>query len=222
MNKYMPEVGEECEWKGLKGGFWVKSELIAINDMQVVLLHKDNNYKDGEYEIMPLHCIEFRPLKTEAEKHRDEQIALIQESLWDIDKFKFQEDRGKYEPHELFDAGFRIGSEWREPKLEWSKTLCGGEKVTYEEAEKACAELGEGWRLPTREELESILDLSRHEPAIDTDKFPDTKSSWYWTSTETACNTSAVWIVDFGDGDVDHDRRYDLACVRAVRETNNA
>lgn len=32
------------------------------------------------------------------------------------------------------------------PQLEWSQTLCNGERVTYAAAEKAIAELGEGWR----------------------------------------------------------------------------
>lgn len=101
--------------------------------------------------------------------------------------------------------------------LEWSKTLCEGESVTYEEAEKACKELGDGWRLPTRHELESLIDLTRHDPAIDTTRFPDTKSRWYWTSTETAWNPSAVWFVSFNYGLVDSYHRNYYACVRAVR-----
>ena len=89
--------------------------------------------------------------------------------------------------------------------------------MNYETAEKACSELGEGWRLPTRQELENILDLSRHDPAIDTDKFPDTKNNYYWTSTQTAWNPSAVWIVLFASGHVDANHRGLEGCVRAVR-----
>jgi len=102
-------------------------------------------------------------------------------------------------------------------KLEWSHTLLNGKTVTYDVAEKAVAELGEGWRLPTRQELESILDLSRHDPAIDTDKFPDTKSNYYWTSTPCAWRTSAVWVVDFDGGGVGVNGRSLDCCVRAVR-----
>lgn len=102
--------------------------------------------------------------------------------------------------------------------LEWSPTLLDGESVTYKKAEAAVAKLGEGWRLPTRFELESLLDLSRHDPTIDTDKYPDTKSSYYWTGTPCAWNQkSAVWVVDFDDGVVDGNHRLNLACVRAVR-----
>ena len=104
-------------------------------------------------------------------------------------------------------------------ELEWSETLLDGESVTYEKAEKAVKKLGEGWRLPTRFELESILDLSRHEPAIDTKKFPDTKSAYYWTSTPCAWNDTAVWVVYFYDGLLHDYRRSYGACVRAVRSS---
>jgi hypothetical protein len=101
--------------------------------------------------------------------------------------------------------------------LEWSATLLDGKRVDYDAALAAVEALGEGWRLPTRFELESLLDLSRHDPAIDTEKYPDTKSTWYWTSSACAWNDTAVWVVDFGGGHVGSDRRGSFACVRAVR-----
>lgn len=103
------------------------------------------------------------------------------------------------------------------PDLEWSDTLLEGEPVNYDDAEKAVAVLGPGWRLPTRRELASIIDMSRHAPAIDIDRFPDTQSKWYWTSTPCAWNESARWVVAFNLGLVHDLRRYDYACVRAVR-----
>ena len=103
-------------------------------------------------------------------------------------------------------------------QLEWSATLCDGKNVDYATAEKACAALGEGWRLPTRQELESILDLTRHKPAIDTARFPDTKSDWYWTSTPCAWSPDYAWFVSCCDGHVDFVLRGDdSCCVRAVR-----
>lgn len=101
--------------------------------------------------------------------------------------------------------------------LEWSETLLDGEAVPLEEAEKAAAKLGDGWRLPTRRELESLIDLTRHDPAIDTDRFPDTRSNWYWTSTPCAWNEAACWVVYFSLGLVNYNHRDDSACVRAVR-----
>lgn len=104
------------------------------------------------------------------------------------------------------------------PKLEWSRTLFDGKVVTLSEAEEAVAKLGAGWRLPTRQELESLLDLSRHDPAIDTSKYLDTQSCAYWTSTPCAWNSAGRWVVDFDYGGVDGPYRYGHACVRAVRD----
>ena len=101
--------------------------------------------------------------------------------------------------------------------LEWSDTLLGGETVTYETAEEAVQTLGDGWRLPTRKELESLVDTSRHDPAIDTDKFPDTKNERYWSSTPYGGNDDSVWVVDFGGGSVGGYHRLSSGCVRACR-----
>lgn len=101
--------------------------------------------------------------------------------------------------------------------LDWSHTLLKGDAVTLEEAEKAVAELGAGWCLPTRAELESLLDLSRHDPAIDTEKYPNTQSRYYWTCTPCARNGAARWVVDFSGGAVGDIHRSNHACVRAVR-----
>jgi hypothetical protein len=56
--------------------------------------------------------------------------------------------------------------------IEWSPTLRDGKRVNFADAEKACSALGEGWRLPTRMELESILDLTRHDPGRRHDALP--------------------------------------------------
>ncbi|MFD1216375.1 Lcl C-terminal domain-containing protein [Microbulbifer celer] len=110
-----------------------------------------------------------------------------------------------------------VASNQSTAELEWSHTLLEGEVVTYEAAEDAISEMGDGWRMPTVDELATLVDRNRHDPAIDTDKYPDTKSRAYWTSTPCAWNDAAVWCVSFRLGTVHHDRRYDSACVRAVR-----
>jgi hypothetical protein len=102
--------------------------------------------------------------------------------------------------------------------LEWSATLCNGERVNHAKAEAACSALGEGWRLPTRVELLSLVDDTRTEPAIDVSRFPDTKSGAYWTSTLYASGSSYAWVVNFGYGLADYGRRGNgYAFVRAVR-----
>ncbi len=100
--------------------------------------------------------------------------------------------------------------------LTWTKTTIAQE-VNHQAAETAAAALGDGWRLPTVNELFSLVDHTQEEPAIDTGTFPDTQNDWYWTSTKTAWNEAAVWVVYFGLGDAYGSHRDSGACVRAVR-----
>ena len=103
--------------------------------------------------------------------------------------------------------------------LEWSNTLLDGKRVKRVDAEAAAAGMGEGWRLPTVDELQTILDRSRHCPAADTERFPDTQSEPYWSSTPFSWDSDARWVVNFHNGYVLGYRGdgYFRACVRACR-----
>jgi hypothetical protein len=102
--------------------------------------------------------------------------------------------------------------------LEWSQTLGDGRRMSYADAEAACSALGEGWRLPAVQELLTLVDYTRHSPAIDIDRFPGTKSGAYWTSTPCAWAPGAAWFVYFHDGNSNcYGRGVNDAFVRAVR-----
>ncbi len=110
--------------------------------------------------------------------------------------------------------------------LIWARTLAQGgaaKRLDHAAAIEAVKDLGEGWRLPTRAELLTLVDDTRHEPAIDVAAFPDTQSGWYWTSTPAAWNPSAdAWVVVFDYGSAHTlNRSYD-AFVRAVRSASPA
>ena len=94
------------------------------------------------------------------------------------------------------------------------------ERLNYAGAENFVAELNKeqypDWRIPTREELESILDLTKHDPAID--PIFKCESAGYWSSTPYAGYTSDAWVVSFGDGDVYSDGRGYDDLVRPVRQ----
>jgi hypothetical protein len=112
-----------------------------------------------------------------------------------------------------------------ETGLEWSAATIG-DRMNWAEAEKAAAAVRLGghddWRLPTRHELLSIVDDTRHEPAIDTSVF-ECASAWYWTATPWAPSPAGgAWIVDFGGGDSGGNARYLHARVRAVRSASPA
>lgn len=73
------------------------------------------------------------------------------------------------------------------------------------------------WRLPTIQELISLVDYSRDNPAINTDLFPDTQASYYWSSTTNAYDPSNAWIMSFNYGAVYGYYKDHGYYVRAVR-----
>ena len=102
-----------------------------------------------------------------------------------------------------------------------------GQRLDHAAATTACAALdlagAKDWRLPTRTELLTLVDDTRHEPAIDTEFFPTTEQAYYWTSTPCAWRPgSAAWCVSFDSGFV-VSNHHDLECfVRAVRVASPA
>ena len=58
------------------------------------------------------------------------------------------------------------------------------------------------WRLPSKEELRSIVDYSRYNPSIDTDYFPNTVSASLgnWSSSPNARYSVEAWVVGFNGG----------------------
>ena len=97
-------------------------------------------------------------------------------------------------------------------------------QVTYLEAISYCdaLKLGEhtDWRVPTLQELISIVDYKRYEPAILKDFVHVDQDKLYWSSTQYANKSTEFWGVVFEDGDTDnasaiYDRR--VRCVRAFK-----
>ncbi len=110
-----------------------------------------------------------------------------------------------------------------ESKLMWqdnseAKTV----NNTWGNAIKYCEDLSfagySDWRLPNKNELLSIVDRSKYNPAINGAFKNVTTSSDYWSSTTYAGYTSLAWYVNFYDGDTnDCNKDYSLyvRCVRA-------
>jgi len=78
------------------------------------------------------------------------------------------------------------------------------------------------WRLPNVNELHSIVDYSTYDPSINTDYFPNTESSGYWSSTTYVSQPELAWCVHFQHDNIysfvnssTHKLQYDY--VRAVR-----
>ena len=91
------------------------------------------------------------------------------------------------------------------------------ERMTWEKARDYAKSLGDGWRLPTVQELVSIVDYKRLDPAIDLDLFPRTPSLYFWSSSSYAGNPDAAWNVAFNNGHVVQDTKVNANYVRCVR-----
>ena len=92
----------------------------------------------------------------------------------------------------------------RETGLVWEKSPDTTER-TWTSACSHCyqRQVGgrKGWRLPTIEELASLVDTSQSNPALP-EGHPFTNVQWdyYWSSSTYAGDTSHAWSVNFGSG----------------------
>ncbi len=95
-----------------------------------------------------------------------------------------------------------------------------GDSCTLQEAKAYCAQLsieGGQWRLPSKIELESILDETRS-PAIAVDVFLGARSEMeFWTASPVIRVDLGHWSIDFADGTAKTSDPDDMLRVRCVR-----
>lgn len=74
------------------------------------------------------------------------------------------------------------------------------------------------WRLPNKNELESLVERQCRDPAINARFFPNTPTTWvYWTASQFALEPHFVWHVSFFSGDVKASDKFSFNLVRLVR-----
>ena len=90
------------------------------------------------------------------------------------------------------------------------RTACS-DAVKYAEEQR-------GWRLPTVEELESLVNRGCAKPAINQTEFPNMgRSGWYRSATPGEGFVNLFWDVAFAGGDVTVSNRDNDGAVRLVR-----
>jgi hypothetical protein len=91
--------------------------------------------------------------------------------------------------------------------LEIMKTDLG--KMDWDKAKKECENLGDGWRLPTIDELKSIYDKKDEIGGFK-------KNEYYWSRTEYG--KFLAWGFYFSLDDAIYTKKYFANYVRAVRD----
>jgi hypothetical protein len=74
------------------------------------------------------------------------------------------------------------------------------------------------WRVPTYEELISLVDYERANPAS-LEKLKYIKATKYWSSNSSVLEKDKNWFVDFkyGTSDIDSDlEKFNIRCVRNI------
>ncbi len=110
---------------------------------------------------------------------------------------------------------FTVTSGWvldATTKLNWQQTFLTGR--TWDLAKTDCTALGSGARLPSLTELQTIVDDSKNNPAIDLVAFPSTPSSAFWTSSVVSGSPGSAWAVYFSNG---YTNGYGVTNTYAVR-----
>ena len=105
-------------------------------------------------------------------------------------------------------------------KLEWQDNEIGSQ-TTWQGAIDRCEALvldgHNDWRLPNINELKSLIDRSKSNPAI-VEGFKNTSSNFYWSSTTYNDYKGSAWVVLFSDGFVYYLYKATNGYVRCVRD----
>jgi hypothetical protein len=99
---------------------------------------------------------------------------------------------------------------------------CAGlaNRYTWDQANALESDLaGNGdWRLPTVEELQTLVQYQIFNPAIDPKAFPNTPPAAFWSSSEAAYDAFYAWTVHFANGFSNWRHKRQRFEVRLVRD----
>ena len=97
-----------------------------------------------------------------------------------------------------------LGQEWNgeknlcQLKMEQQRLFTWGEALIAA-AQSKVANHGD-WRLPNKNELDSIVDRACTGPAVNETVFPDTTFAGFWTSAPARHSDGYAWQIDFATG----------------------
>lgn len=77
------------------------------------------------------------------------------------------------------------------------------------------------WRLPNKNELESLVEYACFTPTINEAVFPSTFSNYYWSSSPSPLANTTAWRIGFINGDVSIISKNSSYYVRLVRSNQS-
>jgi len=110
----------------------------------------------------------------------------------------------------------RTGLMWEQHPTEQRYTWEDATRIRINDLNAARLGGHDDWRLPTIQELVSLVDYARCRPAVD--PVFVTVAGLYWSATTSATDPTDAWFVSFSFGHVfDGDAKGSFSYVRAVR-----
>jgi len=113
-------------------------------------------------------------------------------------------------PNMLIWIDAKTGLEWEVVPLKKS--------VNWDEAMSYAESLESGWRVPTVDELQMLLNRSKFGPVLRRDCPLPFHSSCYWSSTVYTGSTRYAWYVYFGSSAAYCSNKREKHCVYCVRD----
>lgn len=99
-----------------------------------------------------------------------------------------------------------------------NSTLTNCNTTAFRDAVNAVGLCGANdWRLPTADELQSLVHFGRFPGAYDATWFPNTSSQIFWSGQNYAPSASGAWVVNFNDGNLFGTFKFSDRRIRLVR-----
>jgi hypothetical protein len=110
--------------------------------------------------------------------------------------------------------------------VSWQRDVEPSAGRSWADANRYCQDLAlagkDDWRLPTRLELVSIVDVAAFDPAVDAAAFPSTPSFGFWSGSLHADQPETAWLVYFKDGYTSFNQFAYLTQTRCARSDHAA
>lgn len=94
----------------------------------------------------------------------------------------------------------KTGLTWQRCAIGQSGEHCEEGSATSLKWHEALAHNNDQWRVPTKEELLTIVEKQCEKPAMNLEVFSNAPSSAYWTASADENSESHAWTIAFGSG----------------------